>query len=598
MLTPPIKISQPLKIDVPPLPSSSTTPTFCSKSFIYSILNPREILCPFTFKKAAYWATTAGFISGITYLEINYGLLSEAIHYDSLYFMSAIYLYEPLMQTVSLLLAKYPKANEFDPVEATIQYPRIPLPKPYSPVAELFIRPTLFDTESSSPEEEKQLLLSLPSPGTKMRYKLNIDVAIVITCHDSEEVIEKTVASCLKHVYADQIYLVDNSDSEQPTDKTRDIVRKIDSRIHYIWSHRGNKTVAEYLGAYCAMQNNILTLDDDCLLPHKLKLNLEVTRINDKVKAVCFPVRPIHPKGERSLLVEEQDIEYQLSDLAKLAQDQYAGGVSFPHGAVCLWEKLTFLKLLKKHDTVFFAEDVKLGLLLQNLGFKMEIAAGCWFDTEAPISYFGKSPNLYEQRVRSWEMGRHIYFFKFLKALLTVWKPSFSLNCVMKSYQLYDVYSNISDWLRVPLFIYMGGNPQFWIRLAELNALSLLPTLSWNYIKLPLNGRKDLQVPLRACLALPFYKTASNLMAFGGALRALFIYLPNYKPKPTIDKIIESETENKNKLETELEKEPRNGPITFKRILYHDRFFMPKPLPPAENALREIVQPSLSRGCL
>jgi hypothetical protein len=101
-----------------------------------------------------------------------------------------------------------------------------------------------------------------------------------------------------------------------------------------------------------------------------------------------------------------------------------------------------------------------------------------------------------------------------------------------------------------------------------------------------MNNRRDLQAPLRACLSLPFYKLASSAMAFGGALRAVCIYLPNSQRKPSIPELEKAETRDRAKLEAEVAKEPANGPRTFRRILLNDpRFFQPAPPPAAVGPL-------------
>jgi hypothetical protein len=395
------------------------------------------------------------------------------------------------------------------------------------------------------------------------------DVGVMIACHNSASVIAETIQSCLRHVKPEQIFVIDNGNSLQPADNTREIVKAIHPDINYVWSHYGNKTVAQYVATLISPYTYLLTIDDDVHLPRVL--NLATHRIQDRVKAVCYPVRAIHPDRESSLLIELQDLEYQQSDLAKSIESKYAGGVSFPHGAVCLWDRDTFQKVLLLHDTIFYAEDVKLGLILQMLGFKMELEASCWFDTEAPTTYFGEAPNLYEQRVRSWEMGRQVIFFKFLSQLFTVWRPDWKDNFFYKVSQFYDVYSNLADWWRLPLLIIMGANPNFWARVAEFYAFNMIPALVWNYVKLPYCERTDLQIPLRTCVALPFYKAMSSAMAFGGAIRAVSIYLPNFQPKPTINEIIKLELGEEAKLKQEIDDEPINGPLTFKHILYERR---------------------------
>ncbi len=630
----------------------------CAPSFVKSFFNVSEICCPMSLKKVCYWTAAAGSIAGLALLETQFGVLSAATTFQSVGFMSAIYLFEPVIQTVNLVLAPYPKATVIES-EFSIQmkammgemqhlvgeirestmamkehenparvdeagdkkgyyryYPYktpkqlvskedrsiIPMSKLYvNPVSNSRVEPrSNFSTQSEivvvspglisipiSPDPQE---CSLSLPHEKMndvviadaslelsllpRNNKNDDVAIVIACHNSADVIFETITSCLRHVNPKQIYVIDNGNSLQPTDNTREIVGGMHPEINYVWSHYGNKTIAQYIGTMLSPYRFVLTIDDDVHLP--VNLDFATDKIKGNVKGICFPVRAIHPRKEGSLIVELQDLEYQFSDLAKLVQSTYAGGVCYPHGAVSLWEKEVFMEALRQHDTVFYAEDLKLGLILQKMGYTMVLAAGSWFDTEAPTSYFGETPNLFEQRVRSWEMGRQVYFFKIIEPFFTVWRSTFTENCFLKWAQFYDIYTNFSDWWRLPLLVIMGSDPSFWGRVVEFYAYNIIPALAWNYLKLPLSGRTDLQIPIRACLTLPIYKVTSSALAFGGAIRAVTIYLPNFRAKLTIDEIEKLETADKAKLEKELAAEPQDGPLTFKRIMYRNRFFQPE----------------------
>jgi hypothetical protein len=522
----------------------------CAPSFVKSLFNMREICCPM-----AYWTAVGGAVTGAVMLEHNYGILTSAATFRNDGFMAAIYLFEPVIQCINIVLAKYDKAAVVEPDvteiedfiadefsdedspwdeseevhgdntpliasvdgmsrERNARVPRhvfvkkmksmmremqdlvteikdtqvavIQTPKHehFHAVPEhrisislsmpdhvIDIRPSLMpeadfldvkesadnatssdgdndavmlprvshakgddsDGESvvvqdmlESDEHDKvgdeKPLLSMPqevhasdvSPQVFMRKQRNKDVAIIISCHTSVGVIAETIASCLWHVEPEQVFVVDNGNSLVPLDETRAVLQAIDPKINYIWGHYGNKTIAQYFGGVHAKYKYALAIDDDSPLPYVLDFAACGAQINDQVKAICFPIRAIHPKKEGSLLIELQDMEYQFSDMAKMVQSQYAGSVPTAHGAACFWDIKVFLEVLRQHDTVFYAEDLKQGLILQKMGYTMKFVGGSWFDTKAPTSLFGETPNLYEQRVRSWEMGRQVYFFKIL----------------------------------------------------------------------------------------------------------------------------------------------------------------------------------------
>lgn len=58
------------------------------------------------------------------------------------------------------------------------------------------------------------------------RFDLNKELAIIIPCHHSANTIESTIASCLKHVKPNQIFIMDNAKSKTPPDNTAEVIQK------------------------------------------------------------------------------------------------------------------------------------------------------------------------------------------------------------------------------------------------------------------------------------------------------------------------------------------------------------------------------------
>jgi hypothetical protein len=56
----------------------------------------------------------------------------------------------------------------------------------------------------------------------------NKDIAIVISCHRSSDVICKTVEACLKHVGPAQIFVMDNANFLESPDTTREVLEEAD----------------------------------------------------------------------------------------------------------------------------------------------------------------------------------------------------------------------------------------------------------------------------------------------------------------------------------------------------------------------------------
>lgn len=528
----------------------SCRPSFsnwCNLDFFKSVVSVKEVFCPLTVKKPIWWVTTAALATGFVALEVTTGALSTVATYENVALMVLLYGVDPAVQLVNTCLAKYPAALTTETEPARVSYPH------------------------AHANDDMFVVIDL--------HDKNEDVAVVIPAHLAADKIEVTIRSCLKHVKPKQIFIIDNGNSEYPLDNTREIVNSISEEINYIWGHIGNKTFAQYIGAMIAegKYKYIYTSDDDMRMPEHFSFGTEL--IDDNVKAVCYPITAVHPDpAQTNIITRWQRLEYRLAGLAKSAQNKH-GGVLYPHGAASLWDSKVFLEALKLHDAVFFAEDVKLGMILQKLGYRMAMAGGACLETEAPTSLFGTAPNLYEQRVRSWEMGRQVYFFKFVSQLFTVAAPTRSPVdfTLFKLAEAYVVYTNIVDWFRLPLFLLMLTNADYWIRFAIMIAASNVPVLLWNYVKLPLSNRSDLQSSLLDILTFPAFKLIESAMSIGGIGRLLSIYGPNYTHKPNVLEHEKSILGSQAKLLNEISKfdnETENPPQTYKKIMYA-RFFQP-----------------------
>ncbi|TAL64855.1 MAG: glycosyltransferase, partial [Legionella sp.] len=301
---------------------------FCEPHFLSSVLNPNEVLFPVTWRKTLWWLGTTTVLGGCIATEVLTSAFSTAANYNNFILMCMLYGVDPVIQTIAILSAKYPVQNKPREIKLT----------------------------------------------DEAVFRSNQDVAVVIPTHLAADKIEATLRSCLRHVNPEQIFIVDNGNSDFPMDDTPNIVRKMNPKINYIWGKFGNKTFAQYIGTLLANYKYIFTMDDDMRLPENFSFGTKL--FNEKVKAVSYPIVAVHSQPLKSnLLVRWQSLEYKLSDCAKLSQARF-GGVLYPHGAASMWERDTFLKILKRHDAIFFAEDVKLGMILKELGFSMGIAAG------------------------------------------------------------------------------------------------------------------------------------------------------------------------------------------------------------------------------
>ena len=359
------------------------------------------------------------------------------------------------------------------------------------------------------------------------------NIGLIIACHKSKDAIERTLRSALKHFPAQNIYVADNGNNDFPLDDTEQVVMDVDFMINYRWSNRGNKTLAQFLSVKAMMDRDdikyVMIIDDDTKIPDLLTTSIE--QIDDTTKGVMFGIKGVDEDGNQDCIwTKWQDLEYKLGDLVKEIQCKYAT-VLFPHGAVSLWEKETFFDILGKHDAIFFADDVKMGIFLMMNGYRLYYNPNVMFETEVPSSLIGKSPNFYNQRVRSWDFSEHMCTFQHLKHLLFGYiRNSWTRTVGMRVFQLYVLISIFNDWVKIPICIlYFRRVPILFLMVLFGNmSMVLICTLVWNYWSC--RKHPDVQVDLIVILTSPIYRLISSIIRVLSVFHCVFVYWPNYSP--------------------------------------------------------------------
>lgn len=366
--------------------------------------------------------------------------------------------------------------------------------------------------------------------------------ALVIPCHNSDvATLQAVLFAALVHFEPWQIFIIDNSNCEAPPMDLEGAIRSqpMFKRVNYVWLPVGNKNISQFVGATAAAKfglKYVLTIDDDVIIPPNFAAPMHL--INEKVTAVCYPITAVDTNGDRPLFVGWQDIEYKMSALSKMAESKLCG-VLYPHGAASFWVRETMIQVLRNHDLIYFADDVKMGLELQALGQHMGIDASISFETVAPETFLGPSrggaANFYTQRVRSWEMARHTLYWQFAKRFL------FSLNGAttpvaigwQKFTQFYVSTGNFIDWIRLPVFVILGGSKDFWLRsFGFFLFLPMLPLIPYRFWKV--RKRPDLHPHMLDMLTYGIYKLLFSFVCILGALRGMLVFFPNHKHKPNL----------------------------------------------------------------
>lgn len=381
------------------------------------------------------------------------------------------------------------------------------------------------------------------------RFDLNKELAIIIPCHHSAKTIESTIASCLKHVKPNQIFIMDNAKSKTPPDNTAEVIQKKCPGVNYFFiPNIGNKTIALFYGAQLAKPQfpYCLIIDDDVHLPDGFTFKKECFD-DPTVKGLVYPLRAIseYPSDTvlTRLLKDWQDIEYQFADLEMRRLDQF-GSVVRPHGAGSLWNTQAMLSVLLKHNTIFHGEDVMMGHILQRMhqGGQsiLRMDSSHYLSTYVPVTYFGPAEkgNLWFQRVRSWSVAPFTHFWELcLKPFMTVWyRPGKSVASllVIKENQLYNLYTQALHVLRVPFLFFSRNNPRYWWAVVAATGLQSVIALVFNYMKLPPHLRNK----LLPTISYPFYKLVDGFMGTAAFCRAMWIEIPTAKPYTTIEQLL------------------------------------------------------------
>lgn len=398
--------------------------------------------------------------------------------------------------------------------------------------------------ESSNSTTSNVSKMSLDTGGALNAETANL--AIVIPCHNTQpETLIRTVESCLSYVRPHQIFVVENGNECHGPSEIRDALCNANLHaVQYLYNPYANKTLALYAGCLAARHyTHILTIDDDVILPSRMVLGTHL--IDESVRAVCYPILPIAPVGQRSsslaaqALITWQRVEYQLSDYSKLLQS-FCGSAVYPHGAISLWDRATLIQCCRDHDTVFFADDLKMGWWLQKRGYRLQMLANSVVETAAPTLFWswahhGRS-SLWRQRVCSWDMAEHVYHGEFFSML---WESQHRgmAGISLGFYQMWACLTLMADWIRLPVTILtIAWNAHafaLWIFVVSMGYIAVL--LIWNdmaYRRSPLR-----RCPILAVMTFPMYKIYILSLRVCGMMRAFVWYLPRFTRPPSIPEL-------------------------------------------------------------
>lgn len=510
----------------------NTTKTFflahIDPKTVWNMIDCRELLWPMTWKKYATLVAVATLIAVIVFCEFNFHWIESAMaitRRNILPVLVIVIALEPAMITLMLLVARIPDT------------------------------PATEETISAYDDIEAQKGTMNKKPERTDREQRT---ALVIPCHNSDhEAFRRVMDSAFVHFHPSSIFIVDNARSMHPKDNVfRKFVRSLHPEINYIWSPIGSKNAAQLVGAVAAKKFEfIFTVDDDVCIPASFRA--PVDKIDDVTKGVAFPLKATNADGNVPLfLVAWQDCEYRMAGLVKLAESDICG-VLYPHGAGWFCERETLIDLISNyHSLDFIAEDVNTGVSMQKMKKRIAFDASCVLETEVPTTFIGPGLNWYNQRVRSWEMGRHGRLLAFLGRMLFSFNGQTTLHGIFwqKFVHFYSIACIIVDWVRVPVLVTMGANGAYWRQAGLLMLVSIFPVMAYNYLSC--RRRPDMRTPFWGAVTIPIYKQIYAIVSLIGAIRSIVYYIGGHNRPKTVRQMVKDGDERACWLDPRFESNP------------------------------------------
>ena len=419
-------------------------------------------------------------------------------------------------------------------------------------------------------------------------YK-NIRHGFLIVCHNSSDVLPKTLEHLLNVTTPMCIFIAENGSTEEEKIKMKEIIDKYSMQfrrthpdyrgldIIYANLNEGSKTLAQF----CLLNNlhwfgidieYVTIIDDDVLIPPEWIEEEILTYFDDpKVKALAYPIATAN-RRER-VAPAFQNFEYHLSMYSKKFHRD-VGSVLFTSGAIGTWNVPILLECLYRHDTEFRGEDLQLGLRLHTLygksrfcdpnhyhegNYKIEMShvivetlvPGCYmhihdiFNTlKLPkwfVNWFKRCDcgeySLARQRIVFWEPARHRFLFKFLDCIFHKCKWNHRATITAKIFCADILLSVFNDYYCLFFLVFMFIKSSYLQVLMVLCISFAIAYISYDAFNLFVAaGLPHIKLPYEVCITFPIcYQFFSTfLYRICSIIYNFTYYLPFIRAKPKI----------------------------------------------------------------
>jgi len=347
------------------------------------------------------------------------------------------------------------------------------------------------------------------------------NIGLLIPCHNAQKVLPKTLQNALKIFKRENIYIIDNGNSDSPpSTETRDIC--VQHGVRYVWVPEGSKISSIYVGAKIMKHDFVMQIDDDVLLNEEM-----IFPINDETHCLAYMISASSHDGKKNMLHHLQDMEYKHSGIIKGFQS-WVGSTMFAHGAISLWRRMTLIEILEKHTLYPISDDWFTGFKANELGYKIDVCDKNFSETDAPNTLFTTSrksgygnATLFSQRFSRWYITRFIQIIYMLYYIVCCWKLPGRRIVAQKFFFLWDIFNTLLNSSKLYIFVfYLLYDWKFTlIMYAACIGLSFLNFLVFNYNQLLSNER----LPLWVMFVFPLYSTYDSFVFFISILYSIVI---------------------------------------------------------------------------
>lgn len=215
-----------------------------------------------------------------------------------------------------------------------------------------------------------------------------------------------------------------------------------------------NKSYAiTYTSLYFVKTEYLMIIDDDVFLPTIMNIPIFSEETNTDIWGYMICAEKPLPNASifSKYLTYCQDIEYRFAGFVKQFQSYFNKSSTLSHhGAISLYKKNIFDKIMSIHDCVFDGEDYLMGILAYMNNYKMSIVSEQYISTKVPDNISALSI----QRIVSWDYVILKYVYENLYVLFKFENK----NYVTKLIAFFHIWTIYGDFIRIPNLIFLSLN--------------------------------------------------------------------------------------------------------------------------------------------